>query len=396
MRSIVVVVPELLPVPPVRGGAVESWVHELTARLARPGRPLAVISRPAGSPGLADVTYVGIAWTASERACLRLKEALSRHNPLRYLAKIQNVWSYGRRAARAARGFDLVYLHNEPNLLLFLPSRPGQRVVLHMHNNHLAMRIFRPIYRRALAKVDLVLCVSDFVRRQALEIFPEYAERFKVILNAIDSSVFKPYGTAARAMLRDTLYLDPSCVYILYVGRLAPIKGVHVLIEAFPDIVARNPRARLIIAGSSFFHGAARTRYEAKLARLAAPLSDAIVFTGYLPHASLKFLYSACDIVVVPSIWQEPFGLVVLEAMASGTCVVASAVGGVPEIIEDQQTGVLVEPGNPRALCDAVCSLLADPKHKHALELAASARVAARFTWERLDGELEAVFAQLR
>src|SRR5450755_3880416 len=76
-----------------------------------PGLLPAVISRPAGSPGLPEVTYLGIPWTPLERTCHRLKTAASRRNPLRSLAKIQNVWSYGRRAARAARDYDLVYLH---------------------------------------------------------------------------------------------------------------------------------------------------------------------------------------------------------------------------------------------------------------------------------------------
>jgi spore coat protein SA len=395
MLSIAVIVPELLPVPPVRGGAVEHWVHELTRRLARPGRTIAVISRPAGAPGLAEVTYRGIPWTVLERACDRLKRAASRRNPLRALAKIQIVWSYGRRAARAARDFDLVYLHNEPNLLLFLPARPGQRLVLHMHNDHLTIPGLRVMYRRTLRKVDSVVFVSDYIRRRALEVFPEYAQRFEVVLNATDSSVFKPYGDEAYAMLRGALRLDPECMHLLYVGRLVPIKGVHILIEAFREILARNPRARLIIAGSSFFDGAAQTPYEAELARLAATISDAIVFTGYLAHTSLRFLYSACQIVVVPSVWQDPCPLVVLEAMASGTCVVACAVGGIPELIDDQQTGVLVAPGDPGALCDAVCGLLANPEHRRALERSAVAAVATRFTWERLSGQLESLFARL-
>jgi spore coat protein SA len=81
--------------------------------------------------------------------------------------------------------------------------------------------------------------------------------------------------------------------------------------------------------------------------------------------------------------------------MASGTCVVACAVGGIPELIDDQQTGVLVAPGDPGALCDAVCGLLANPEHRRALERSAVAAVATRFTWERLSGQLESLFARL-
>jgi spore coat protein SA len=388
-------VPELLPVPPVRGGAVEHWVQEVSARLVRRGRPLAVISRPAGESGPPGITYIGIPWTPLERACHRLKETSSHRNPLRHLAKMQNVWSYGTRAAKAAQAYDLIYLHNEPNILLFLPTRAGQRIVLHMHNDHLLLPTFRAMYRRALARVEVVLFVSDFLRRRAAAAFPEHAARFRVMLNGTDSSVFKPYGAQAKAMLAGTVRLDPGHRHILYVGRLTPIKGAHVLIEAFSRILSREPTARLIIAGSSFFEGATRTPYEEELARLAAPIGDSITFTGYLPHASLKYLYCACDVVVVPSVWQEPFGLVALEAMASGTCVVASAVGGLPEIITDGQTGLLVPPDDPGALGDAVCRVLADPDYKRKLEQSATAVVATRFTWERLVEELESTFAPL-
>src|SRR5690606_13649430 len=100
-RSIAVVVPELLPVPPVQGGAIESWVHEMTALMDKAARHLMVVSRPAGTPGLPHVDYVGVPWTRTERLFSRMKDAAGRKNPLRYFAKIQNVWSYSRRAARA-------------------------------------------------------------------------------------------------------------------------------------------------------------------------------------------------------------------------------------------------------------------------------------------------------
>jgi spore coat protein SA len=102
-------------------------------------------------------------------------------------------------------------------------------------------------------------------------------------------------------------------------------------------------------------------------------------------------LYRACDVVVVPSIWAEPFGLVVLEAMASGTCVVASAVGGLPEVIDDRRTGLLVKAGDPVALAQAINEVLADDSLKRSLERAAAENLARKFTWDRLVGEVEAL-----
>jgi spore coat protein SA len=380
----------MLPVPPILGGAVEQWVHEFTARLAAHTSRIAVISRPAGVAGAPGVEYVGIPWTTTERFFYRLKERLNRRNPLRYLAKIQNVWSYARRATHRARAFDVVYLHNEPNILLFMPLRSEQRIILHMHNDHLTPRIFRPLYRRALKKAHLVLFVSEYIRRRALAVFPEFADRFKTVLNATDPQLFTP-APAGQESSPVGVDLGPPGQRILFVGRVTPIKGVHVLIKAFSDIRARFPLARLIIVGSSFFGEAIKTPYEVELARLAEPVGDAVVFTGYVPQATLKSLYSACDVVVVPSIWQEPFGLVVLEAMASGTCVVASAVGGLPEIIEHRRTGILIPAADPGALASAVCELLADLGFKRRLEEAARAAVEHRFTWSRLIDEVDAL-----
>lgn len=393
MDSIAIVVPELLPVPPVQGGAVEHWVDEASRRMVTSGRRLAIVSRPAGVAGCDGVEYIGIPWTPIERFFNRIKERITWKNPLRYLAKIQNVYSYGMRVAKAVQNFDVVYLHNEPNILLFLRKRPGQKIVLHMHNDHLSMRLFRPFYRRALAKADRVICVSDYIRRQAVLHFSEYADKFCVVFNATDPEVFKPYGDEATRQLEGVIQIEPGKKYLLYVGRLTPVKGVHVLIEAFSEIHRNMPDVRLIITGSSFFGGAAKTAYEQQLVNLAEPVNDAIVFTGYLPHEKLKYLYSIVDMIVLPSVWQDPCPLVVLEAMASGACLVSSAVGGIPEVVENGKTGVLVEPNNTEELARAISSVLIDSEAMKRMEANAREKIVAGYTWERLVLELEQILS---
>jgi spore coat protein SA len=386
--SIAIVVPELLPVPPVQGGAVEHWVDEASRRMLTAGRRLAVVSRPAGAAECDGIEYIGIPWTKTERFFNKIKERVTWKNPLRYLAKIQNVYSYGQRVAKAVQHFDVVYLHNEPNILLFLRKRKGQKIVLHMHNDHLSMRLFRPFYRHALAKADRVICVSDYIRRQAVSHYPEYADKFCVVFNATDPQVFKPYGEEAAQQLKGVIQIDSDKQYLLYVGRLTPVKGVHVLIEAFREIHQKMPNARLIITGSSFFGGAAKTAYEQQLVNLAEPVNDAIIFTGYLPHEKLKYLYSIVNMIVLPSVWQDPCPLVVLEAMASETCLVSSAVGGIPEVMENGKTGVLVAPDNAKELARAISSVLNDPEKMRFMEINARQKIIANYTWERLVGEL--------
>jgi spore coat protein SA len=175
-----------------------------------------------------------------------------------------------------------------------------------------------------------------------------------------------------------------------------PIKGVHILIEAFNEIHRRMPDVRLIITGPSFFGGTAKTAYEQELVSLAELVNDAVIFTGFLPHEKLKYLYSAAYIVVFPSVWPEPFGLVMLEAMASGACLVASAVGGIPEVVENGINGVLVKPADAGALAHAVCNTLSEPELMRRMEITARQKIVANHTWERLVGELETLFGSLK
>jgi spore coat protein SA len=391
-KTLAIIVPELLPVPPVKGGAVEYWVHEASKRLNQAKFDISIVSRPANAEGFEGVNYLTIPWTKTELFFHRLKERLTWHNPLRYLAKIQNVASYGLRMAKLVREFDLVVIHNEPNLLFFLKDNPQQKVILHMHNEHLTIRMFRPLYRHTLKKVNSVICVSDYIRRSAIQHFPEYADKFIVVFNATDPDVFKPYGEEAVKQLAEIVALEADTKYLLYVGRLTEIKGVHVLIQAFEQVHQHLPNAKLIIVGSSFFEGAAKTDYEQTLTELAKPISQHIIFTGYIPHEKLKYLYSAVDMVVLPSIWQDPCPLVVLEAMASCSCLVSSAVGGIPEVVENGINGVLVKEADVDALAQAVSEVLQNAKNKYQMELAARKKLLAGYTWERLVAELEAAF----
>jgi spore coat protein SA len=386
-----IVVPELLPVPPSLGGAVEQWVHETTTRMNAQAFDIRICSRPGEQRSPEGIRNLHVPWTGLERASEALKQRLSWRNPVRYLAKIVGVSAYGLRAMRMAQDSDIVCIHNEPNLLLFVNKQPGQRVVLHMHNDHLTHPAFRWLYRRQLHKVDTVICVSDYIRQCAVRHFPEHAHRFEVLFNATAPEVFKPYGQEARQALAHVLPPGDTRPLVLYVGRLVPEKGVDVLIRAFAELKQRQPQARLVIAGASFFADSIQSPFQAELVRLAQPFKDDILFTGYLPHAQLKYLYAVADVIAFPPVWGEPCALVVLEAMASGVCFVATSVGGIPEVMEHQRTGLLVPPGDSHALCNALDQALASRPLREACGQTARQKIIDGFTWGHLMQRLPAL-----
>ncbi|HEY0562387.1 MAG TPA: glycosyltransferase family 4 protein [Methylophilus sp.] len=387
-KTLAIVVPELLPVPPVKGGAVEHWVHEVTHRLDSQQFAITIISRPSGMTLEGVIRYIAIPWTPLEKAFDWMKQRVTWRNPLRYLAKIQHVTSYGLRVAAHVKPFDMVIMHNEPNLLLFIDKKSNQKLILHMHNAHLTHAGLRWLYRRALYKVDMVICVSDYIRLNAIEYFPEHARKFVVLFNATNPDQFKPYTASAIQAVQGLPQLAQEHYHLLYVGRLNAEKGVDVLIKAFGQVLRQHPNGKLVICGSSFFEGAVQTPYQQQLVALAQPIAHAIIFTGFVPHAQLKYLYAAVDIVVLPSVWQDPCPLVVLEAMAAGACLVASRVGGVPEVVSHGEDGLLVNANNPHELAATLNHALDQPAFIKQLGVAARHKIVAHYSWAHLVKQL--------
>lgn len=381
------VVPERLPVPPVLGGAVERWVHEVSLRVREAGHPVAVASRPAGTgadghqPGEGDgIERLAARWAPWARRLEAWRQTVPQRHPVRALAKALLVADYAWRVRRALRAqpAGVLYVHNDPLLAWLLGSRRGRRTVLHLHNDHLVNPLLRPVVKALLPRVDKVLFVCDHLREQAARTFPAHAWRFVTVLNGTDPKQFQPHAAPAGA----------EGITFVYAGRLMPDKGVHVLLDAFARVREEVPHARLLIVGSSFFVGAPRTAYEQGLRDQAAPMGGAVEFTGFLSPPEVARLYAGASAVVVPSVWAEPCPLVVLEAMACAACVVASRVGGIPELIDDGRNGVLVPPGSADELARALCRVARDASMRQRLGRTAREAVLARHTWSHVAGNV--------
>lgn len=166
--------------------------------------------------------------------------------------------------------------------------------------------------------------------------------------------------------------------YLFAIGRVVPQKGFDVLIDAYARLYARVPDAPdLLIAGD----GAERENLQKRVGELG--LTDRVHLIGFADRPKTVSLFRGCEMFILPS-RQEPQGIVSLEAMACGKPVVASHVGGVPEVVQDGITGLLVPRENADALAGAIESLLADPEKARTLGEAGRARAVSLFTWPRI------------
>jgi glycosyltransferase involved in cell wall biosynthesis len=243
---------------------------------------------------------------------------------------------------------DLVYCQDFQHLpfgaAVSLTSRA--KLVCHLRLLPPPTRSGRQI-RRAVPHVDRFIAVSDDVRERwgqaGLPI-----ERIDVVHNGVDLSSFSPGSVEDRQEARVKLGLADDDYAIVYVGRIDHVKGIDVLVEAANRFGANHRNARVLLIGQPIWHETEQDGldYIEELRRLASEVR--IDFLG--PHFDLVPFYRAADVVVAPSVWPEPFGRVVIEAMACGRPVLASRVGGIPEILTGELSSFLFPAGDSEAL----------------------------------------------
>ncbi|MEO8667040.1 MAG: glycosyltransferase family 4 protein, partial [Bauldia sp.] len=229
---------------------------------------------------------------------------------------------------------------------------------------------------RNLRAAAWVSACSAAVLETAKNYVPEVAATGTVVLNALPLVE----NRAATA--------NPRRNHLLYVGRLVPHKGVDTLIAAMALLAPHYPDLRLTIVGE----GEARGALQGDAARLA--ITERVVFAGSVPHARVYEEMASAVMVVVPS-RIEPFGLVALEAAQMGRPVVAAAIGGLPEIVIDGETGLLVAPDDPPALAGAIATLLDDPQRADRLGEAARRRALEHFRWDRFVDTYDAALTRI-
>lgn len=240
-------------------------------------------------------------------------------------------------------------------------------------NNPFRRRVpLRWLNRRATLQARRIVAISHAIARFVIDVEGADPRAVATIHYGLGPD---DHEGEPRDVVRETRGLAPTGMLVGVVGRLIEQKGIDVLLDAWPGVMARHPDARLVVVGD----GALRGRLSERATRLG--LGASVVFAGWMPMA--REVMSACDVVVIPSRW-EGFGLVALEAMACARPVVASDVDALPEIVEPRETGLLVPPEDAPALSAAINELLDRPEWATALGMAGRQRLVDHFSVEKM------------
>lgn len=368
---------------PRTGSATSTVVHGLAAAAARAGsdfQQFVVLDASTMHPrydSAEAIEYVGVPGPSRQE---RLADvALGRVGiPRRAAAR------YFRPAAEAIadRPPAIVLAHNAPVVAALLRETP-HRVVLYAHND-LFGTYTRSEAARALDGVAAIVCVSDSLAERTRGALPSrMAHLVHSVGNGVDCERFTPRAGVPSA---------PSAsrpLRVMFVGRMVREKGVDVLVRA-ANALARDDLEFVLVGSRGFDRNASLSRYEVGLRRMASEGHARIEFEPFVDRAELPALMQGADVFVVPSAWPEPSGLTVGEGLACGLPVVASRIGGIPEVIGS--AGRYVNAGDADGLAAAIAQLADDVGLRRRLGAAARERALRRdwsWAWSNLHAVLE-------
>lgn len=227
------------------------------------------------------------------------------------------------------QNYDCIILENRPSYALKLKSITKAKLIYHLHNEKLTK--LTPAYQEIYEAASNIICVSDFVKNSVKSINPNDIKCITVY-NGID---LRAFSAKQSHITRQDVGLNNQDFVLIYSGRINREKGIKELIAAMNKLID-YPQIKLLVIGSSFFGNATDDDdFTKELRDRTRNIQNSIYFTGFISYNKVPAYLQLADLAVVPSMWDEAFGLTVLEAMATGLPLITTRSGGIPEICED-------------------------------------------------------------
>lgn len=362
----------ILPIPAVQGGAVENLIdfyleyndqkrlHDITVYSIWDPQ---VTHKPALSSDINHYIYINVT-SLKARIERRIRSYFHSNEYYNYYIEYYFEKVY---ADLRNKNYDYILLENCPGYTYKLSQRGHHNLILHLHNDLLNSNTrYHDVIFKNLSKI---LTVSGYIKERVSTIQP--SDKIKTIYNGIDLKNFSPKDI--NTVSRKDIGLSEKDFVIIYSGRINQDKGISELIDAMLQLKEYS-QIKLMILGSSFFGDAKNENaFIGSLREKTKRIKDNIVFTGFIPYQNVPEYLHIADIAVLPSMWDEPFGLTIVEALAAGLPLITTRGGGIPEICEGVAT--IVDRKNiVNNLTNAILELYEHPEKRKQMSLASLER----------------------
>ncbi|AZN42676.1 glycosyltransferase family 4 protein [Paenibacillus albus] len=360
--KLLIIAPEQNPIPPQVGGSVEYCIAQIAKRISDEHQVTVISVHRNGLPRKSvngNTTIYRVSGDGSSQ---------------RYMNNvIQKV---------KGRRYDMIQIDNRPSFVRAVRKAfPGTLIAVFMHSMTF---VSKPMTTKRRANhnfhyADLIVANSESLQMSLTKRFPEHLSKIRYVHLGVDTKKFYP---DKKGRLR--------AFHFLFAGRLIPRKGIPILLKAYKIARRTVPSMRLSIAG-----GALKQSYKNELMRKVRKLNIPVTFAGNLSHDRMPAFYRSGHCLICPSQKHEAFGLVNVEAMACGLPVIASKIGGIPEIVEVGRNGLLVKMyRKPTAFASCMVNLAKDSALWNQLSVQARKDAKKRFSWRRTARSLIEIYEE--
>lgn len=335
----------VLPIPAIDGGAVETLIDVFLKENTKASNPILIDVYSILPKKYIDNDNLNVKYFYCKNKVLDLinNNSKLKHIYSKIATRIPSIDIFLNFVINGIKNekYDYIIVENRPNFIHRIASNSESKLVLHMHNEHINK--CRINYKNLKNDCFHILTVSDYIRKKIIAKYPELEKKITVLHNGIDIEKFNILKYKEKNLsIRKELGINKEDFVICFVGRVSEDKGTLELIQAFNEVVKCKENVKLLIIGSSWFGKNSKSKYMKKLKKASKDNSENIIFTGYINNEMVAQYESIADIVVIPSMWDDPLPLVIIEAEALALPIITTNSGGIPEMCSHNE-GILHE-----------------------------------------------------
>lgn len=358
------------PVPASKGGAIETLIENLINENEKRGlfqftifssydKEASVIAGNYKNTNVIFIKIPGIIKVIDLAIYHLCKDILKKHKSMSYRYLCQRLFFIFKTAILLRKNnYDKVLLENHSSLYLVLKlfrnaEKFKGRYYYHLHN------VVTNDYRclEIIQGTKSVIGVSNYILDTFRDFIGPSNIDYRILRNCVDQEKFQiTISDAQKALLREKYNISPKDRILLFTGRLNEEKGIRELLYAFKKIDQKN--VKLLVVGAYYYDSGMSSPFEDEIHRLFESESENIIFTGFVPYDKIPELYAISDIVVIPSMWDDPAPLTVIEALTSGKPLITTKSGGIPEYANENCAIILSRDNIIETLSKSIDDLL--------------------------------------
>ena len=335
--KIAIICSQGLPVPAVKGGAIETLI-EIICKENEIYRELDIdIYSIYDDAAIEEAKYYKnskFIYLCKNKKYMIVKNKFA--SLCRKIFKINTNYAYTEEIIKKIDdSYDKVIIEGDSTLILPIFQKISkEKLYFHIHHNPLSTNHYD--FRKEISSVNKVITVSNFISNGINKCMSQEKENVQTIVlkNCTDVKKFNSSNyRQERAILRDRYNIKENELVIMFTGRPVQQKGIKELLIAFKELCNKYKNIKLLIVGNSGFGKEVKTNFDNQLEEIAECIKDKVIFTGFIHNSKMPQFHSISDIAVIPSIYDDPAPLVIMECMASGLAVITTDSGGIPEYV---------------------------------------------------------------